>query len=138
MHTVLHLDADASFNTAGNPGETAGLIAAYAVAYLLLALVYSRVFKKAGYPGWLAIVPIVNSIVIVKIAGHTAWSALLFLIPGVGFVWSIIVANHLGRNFGKGGAFSFFLLVWPLPFIGYLILAFGKSAYSNGKAALVA
>ncbi|MFE6735561.1 DUF5684 domain-containing protein [Microbacterium sp. NPDC057650] len=98
--------------------------------YVLVVVGLWKVFTKAGYPGILAIIPIVNTIFIVKIAGFSGWMTLLYLIPIVNIVFAIIVAIKLGANFGKGGAFSFFLL-WLFPFIGYLILGFGGAKYSR-------
>ena len=46
------------------------------------------------------------------------------------FINTIIVAIKVGENFGKGGAFSFFLL-FLFPFIGYLILGFGDAQYAK-------
>ena len=81
---------------------TTGLIAL--VFYVLVVIGLWKVFAKAGYPGILAIIPI------------------------VGFIFGIIVAVKLGERFGKGGLFSFFLL-FVFPYIGYLILGFGESRY---------
>lgn len=105
---------------------TTGLIAL--VFYVLVAVGLWKVFTKAGYPGILAIIPLVNIVFLVKIAGMSGWLALLYLIPLVGFVFGIIVAIRLGERFGKGGLFSFFLL-FVFPYIGYLILGFGESRY---------
>jgi len=46
------------------------------------------------------------------------------------FVFSIIVAIKVGATFGKGGAWSFFLL-WLVAFIGYLILGLGDAKYTK-------
>lgn len=97
--------------------------------YIVLAIALWRVFSKAGYPGILAIVPIVNVFFLVKVAGYSAWMALLYIIPIVNIVFSIIVAVRVGERFGKGGAFSFFLL-WLIAPIGYLILGFGGARYT--------
>lgn len=105
---------------------TTGLIAL--VFYVLVVVGLWKVFTKAGYPGILAIIPIVNVVFLVKIAGMSGWFALLYLIPIVGFVFGIIVAVKLGERFGKGGLFSFFLL-FVFPYIGYLILGFGDARY---------
>ncbi|AZH77643.1 MULTISPECIES: DUF5684 domain-containing protein [Microbacterium] len=105
---------------------TTGLIAL--VFYVLVVIGLWKVFTKAGYPGILAIIPIVNVVFLVKIAGMSGWLALLYLIPIVGFIFGIIVAVKLGERFGKGGLFSFFLL-FVFPYIGYLILGFGESRY---------
>ncbi|MCW2287945.1 DUF5684 domain-containing protein [Leucobacter luti] len=97
--------------------------------YVVVAIALWRVFSKAGYPGILAIIPIVNIFVLVKVAGYSAWMTLLYVIPIVGFIFSIFVAFRLGDRFAKGGVFSFFLL-WILSPIGYLILGFGGSRYT--------
>ena len=39
--------------------------------YVLAVVALWRIFTKAGYPGWLAIIPIVNAIFLVKIAGFS-------------------------------------------------------------------
>lgn len=117
--------------------QTADLTGLYAVSgvislawYVLVAVALWKVFAKAGYPGILAIIPIVNLFILVKIAGYSAWLGLLYLIPIVNIVFSIIVAFRVGRGFGKGGAFSFFFL-WLLAFVGYFIIGFGKATYSK-------
>lgn len=107
---------------------TTGLIAL--VFYILVAVGLWKVFTKAGYPGILAIIPFVNLVFLVKIAGMSGWFALLYLVPIVNLVLAIIVAFKLGARFGKGGAFSFFLLLL-FPYIGYLILGFGDARYSK-------
>lgn len=98
------------------------------IFYILMAIALWRIFQKAGLPGILGIIPIVNLFFLVKIAGMSMWLGLLYLIPIVGFVFGIVVAFKLGSAFGKGGGFSFFLL-WLFSFVGYLILGFGSSRY---------
>ncbi|MEQ6899164.1 DUF5684 domain-containing protein [Microbacterium sp. KR10-403] len=100
------------------------------VLYILAVVAMWRVFSKAGYPGILAIIPIVNVFILVKIAGYSAWMTLLFLIPIVNIVFSIIVAVRIGRGFGKGGGWSFFLL-WLLSIIGLFILGYGSARYTK-------
>ncbi|KJL21197.1 hypothetical protein RN51_02211 [Microbacterium oxydans] len=107
---------------------TTGLIAL--VFYILVAVGLWKVFTKAGYPGILAIIPLVNLVFLVKIAGLSGWFALLYLVPVANVILAIIVAFKLGARFGKGGVFSFFLL-FLFPYIGYLILGFGDSRYSK-------
>ena len=100
------------------------------VIYIIVVVALWRVFSKAGWPGILAIIPIVNMFILVKIAGYSAWLGLLYFIPIANLVLAIIVAIKVGENFGKGGAFSFFLLFLFL-FIGYLILGFGDAQYAK-------
>jgi len=100
------------------------------VFYVLYAITMWRVFSKACYPGILALIPIVNWIFLVKIAGMTGWAALLYLIPIVNVIFAIVVAVKEGKNFGKGGVFSFFLL-FLFPIIGHLIIGFGSAQYQK-------
>lgn len=100
--------------------------------YVLVVVALWKVFSRAGYPGWLAIIPIVNVFVLVKIAGFSAWLGLLYLIPIVNIVFAIIVALRTGKAFGKGAAFSIFLL-WLFSAIGYLILGFGSATYDKAR-----
>jgi len=89
-----------------------------------------RIFWKAGQPGWAAIIPVFNVIVFLRVVNRPWWWIFLFLIPVANIVFLFIVIFNLGKSFGKGGAFSFFLLL-VLSIIGYLILGFGKSAYKK-------
>jgi hypothetical protein len=117
--------------------SSADLTALYTVSgvislawYILVAVALWKVFAKAGWPGILAIIPIVNIFILVKIAGFSAWLGLLYLIPIVNLVFSIIVALRVGRGFGKGGAFSVFFL-WLFSFIGYFVIGFGSATYTK-------
>jgi hypothetical protein len=102
--------------------------------YLLIALALWLVFAKAGRPGILALIPIVNIVILVRIAGMNGWLSLLYFIPIVNIVFSIIVAIRVGAAFGKGAAWSFFLL-WLIAFVGYLILGLGDAKYTKPAGA---
>ena len=102
------------------------------ILYVITVIALWKVFTKAGHAGWLAIIPIVNLFVLTKIAGFSYWLGLLYLIPFVNIVLHIIVALRVGKGFGKGAAFSIFLL-WLFSFIGYLILGFGSDTYDKSR-----
>lgn len=90
-----------------------------------------KVFKKAGRPGWAAIVPIYNVYVMCKIANRPGWWLVLFLIPLVNIIISLIVMIDLGKAFGKGTGFGIGL--WLLGFIFVPILGFGEASYGGGN-----
>lgn len=92
------------------------------------------VFKKAGRPGWAAIIPIYNTIVMLQIAKKPIWWIILYFIPFVNIIISIIVIYNIALAFDKGGGFALGLIL--LPFIFYPILAFGKSTYMQGAQAV--
>jgi hypothetical protein len=122
MSTTITAEAN---STGAVVGGIIGLI-----AYILYVIALWRVFTKAGYAGWLAIIPIVNLFVLVKVAGYTAWLGLLYFVPIANIVLHILVALRVGKAFGKGTAFSIFLL-WLFQLIGLLIIAFDSSTYTK-------
>lgn len=98
---------------------------------LSLGIVYIislwKLFTKAGQPGWAAIIPIYNMIVILKIAGRPVWWIFLLLIPLVDIFVLAVVSLDIARNFGKGVIFGIGLFL--LPEIFYPILAWGSARY---------
>jgi len=112
-------------------GALSGTASVVAIVYYVLLVVAAwKMFAKAGYPGILALIPIVNLIVIVKIAGYSGWLVLLYLIPIINIVFAILVALRLGGSFGKGGFFSI-LWLWLFPVVGYFILGYGGARYQR-------
>jgi hypothetical protein len=89
------------------------------------------VFTKAGKPGWAAIVPIYNLVVLLEIAGKPLWWIVLFLIPLVNIIMCIIVSIAVAKNFGKSAGFGVGLGL--LGFIFYPILGFGDAQYQGVK-----
>lgn len=88
-----------------------------------------KVFDKAGKPGWAAIVPIYNFIVILEIVGKPIWWVILMFIPVVNFVVAILVSIELAAKFGKSVAFGI-----GIAFLGFIfipILGFGDAKYSG-------
>lgn len=98
--------------------------------YVLLAVAMWRVFSKAGYPGILAFIPIVNWFIQVKIAGFSAWWGLLAIIPIVNLVFFVIVAVRIGRGFGHGVFFSIVLLLLIAP-VGFFIIGLSSDRYTK-------
>lgn len=86
-----------------------------------------KTFVKAGKPGWAAIVPIYNAIVILQIAGRPVWWFLLYLIPLVNIIIAIIVMMDFAKSFGKSVGFALGLIF--LPIIFFPILAWGDADY---------
>lgn len=119
--------------TYSTSGGSSGLVFLWVViAYVLYALAYFGIFKKAGKPTWAAFVPIYNLIVLLEVVGRRVWWILLFLIPIVNFVIFIIVMYDLSKSFGHGGGFTIGLVF--LSWIFMMILGFGSSQY-RGPAA---
>jgi hypothetical protein len=100
----------------------------YAAILIFVIISMWKVFEKAGEPGWAAIIPIYNWIVLLKIAGRPLWWLLLLIIL-FPIIW-IIISIDIAKRFGKGTGFGIGLAL--LGFIFYPILAFGDARYTPG------
>ncbi|MFA6957466.1 MAG: DUF5684 domain-containing protein [Thermoanaerobaculia bacterium] len=122
----------------GGGGGGGGLLAAGCgmVMFLVWAIVLVaviaglwKVFVKAGKPGWAAIVPIYNIIVMLEIVGKPIWWIVLMLIPIVNIVVAIIVSIALAEKFGKSAAYGIGIAL--LGFIFIPMLGFGDARYQG-------
>jgi len=86
-----------------------------------------RVFTKAGKPGWGAIIPVYNIYLLCKVAQHSGWWVLLFMIPIVNLVVFIVVWYGVARAFGHGACFTAGLVLLSPVFLP--ILGYGSSQY---------
>lgn len=103
------------------------------IAIVLWFVVLYGVFEKAGNPGWMGIIPILNLYVLVKMAGKPGWWVVLYLIPIVGFVVHVIVAIEVSKGFGKSPWYALGLIF--LPFIFYAIVGFGSARWDGAPPA---
>lgn len=115
----------------GSSSDTFFLIVYLALIVLIIASFW-KVFTKAGQPGWLSIIPIVNIYILCKIAGRPGWWLILLLIPIVNLVITAIVSIDVAKSFGKGTGFGIGL--WLLGIIFYPILGFGSAQYQGPAA----
>jgi len=107
--------------------------------YIYTAIALSKMFKKAGIDGWIAWVPYYNTWKVFEMGNmHPALSLLTYaaVIPFIGtivaiagWVLYIIVANNIGKGFGKKGPFTLLFVFLPVIWLG--ILAFGKDKWSG-------
>lgn len=125
------------------------------VIWVVTVVAWWRIFKKAGVPGWKAVIPFYDGHTIFKICWKPAffWLMLALAVAGsamtgfrfslggfesviyiIGFVLTLLAlyinvlhSFKLSNAFGHGTGFAIGLVF--LPTIFCLILAFGKSRY---------
>lgn len=109
-----------------------GVLLVYLVIIVLIIASMWKIFEKAGKPGWAAIIPIYNLIVLLEIVNKPTWWIILCLIPFVNFIIIIILSHRVSLAFGQGIGTTLLLIF--LPFIGYPMLGFGSATYSKPAA----
>ena len=88
---------------------TTGAVATV-VLYVWIGLSLSAVFGKAGERPWQAWVPILNTIVLLRLGGLSPWLVLLAIVPGPGtialYVATVVALHRINRAFGLGAGMT--------------------------------
>jgi hypothetical protein len=119
----------------GDAAAAAGVGIVMIIIYLALIIVmvasYWKLFTMAGKPGWAAIVPIYNIIVILEIVGRPMWWILILFVCAP--VFAIVINIDLAKSYGKETGFGVGLILLPIVFLP--MLAFSSSTEYVGPAA---
>lgn len=120
-----------------NPAVVAAIISAifipFLIGWIISVIGMWKTFEKAGKPGWAAIIPIYNTIVMIEIVGKPMWwIAILLIVPCANIIFAIWLMNLFAKSFGKSEGFTIGLLLFP--FIFYPILGFGSATYQGPSA----
>ena len=120
--------------TSNQVGAAAGLIGMLIYLALIVLVIAGmwKIFEKAGKPGWAAIVPVYNIIVLLEIVGKPMWWIVLMLVPCVNIVAQIWVTNLLSKSFGKSEGFTVGMVLLPMVF--FPVLGFGDAQYQGPSA----
>lgn len=91
------------------------------VVYVISSIFLGKVFKKAGVDPIKAWIPIYNNWKVLEIGGQQGFWAILYLIPGVGIVTTVmmIIATHninkkIGYDIGMTVLYIFAPLIWVI------------------------
>jgi hypothetical protein len=117
--------------------SSGGLVAAYVVfgivGYLIVAFAFYGIFKKADQPVWGAFVPIVNYYFLLKTVGRPGWWLILYFIPCINIIISLIVLWDLSRAFSHGVGFFIGLIFLSIIFL--YIIGYSSNQYQGPIAA---
>jgi hypothetical protein len=101
------------------------------IALVLLVIMAAgawKVFSKAGKPGWAALVPLYNVIVLLRITGKPlGWLAMLLIPPVFAFLVGIALAGRFSKGVGFGLGLAFLGPVF------FPVLGFGGASYLGPK-----
>ncbi|PTQ99512.1 hypothetical protein C8P68_102336 [Mucilaginibacter yixingensis] len=125
-----------TYDSSAGTAVAAGAIVMFIVIMLLWVLIpivgMWKAFSKAGKPGWAAIIPIYNYIVMLEITGKPLWWCILMLFPCTSLIFVVWNTNLISKSFGKSEGFTVGLFF--LPFIFWPILGFGDAQYLGPSA----
>lgn len=115
-------------------GGIMAAIAAIAV-YLVLSIAilvvmvvsYWKIYVKAGKPGWAAIVPIYNIIVLLEVIKKPTWWLVLCIIPCTLPVALVLIALEFVKVFGKPSWHAALMIFFGVVYAPYI--AFSDAKY---------
>ena len=91
----------------------------FVVIYVYIALCLSTIAKKTNTPDtWMAWVPIIQGVLMLKIAQKPIWWIILFFVPLVGIVIGIMVWMEIARRRNKPEWWGILLIV---PLVGIIV-----------------
>ena len=121
-----------SSSLTSGPGALELIVILYLATILVTMIGMWKMFGKAGIPGILAIIPIVNLFFLPKVGGKPQWWALLLLIPVVNIVISVLIFIAISERFDRGiGTVLGLIFLTP---IFVCILGFGSAKWSPAPA----
>lgn len=110
-----------NYSSLGGMGTSALVI--QLVIYLFFAYCVFTLAKKMGTANaWMAFIPLLNIYLFIKMAGKPGWWFLLFLIPFVNIIISIVVLHSVVKLRGHSGWFTLGMIFLGIIFLP--ILAF--------------
>ena len=83
---------------------------------------YYKLFDKAGFPGWLSLVPILNIIITFKIAKMSPWWFFVLFVPFVNLVLLFVYTVKFVYAFGKDSTYALLSILFgfiTIPWLGY-------------------
>lgn len=99
----------------------------YFAMIVLIVVAQWIIYEKANQSGWAILIPIYNSIIMLRIIGKPWWWIFLFLIPLVNIVFVVWKTNLLSKSFGRDEGYTVGLIF--LPYVFYPLIAFSKDKY---------
>ena len=126
----MNYDYDSLLNASTTTAATSSMLVTWLISAaigIVVIIAMWKIFTKAGKPGWAAIVPIYNIIVMLEVVQLPLWYIVLMIIPIANIYAAIKIGIQLAKVFGKSGGFAAGLIL--LSPIFYCILGFGKDTY---------
>ncbi|HQE59961.1 MAG TPA: DUF5684 domain-containing protein [Spirochaetota bacterium] len=98
------------------------------IAILIVMVVsYWKIYVKAGKPGWAAIVPIYNIIVLLEVIKKPTWWLVLCIIPCTLPVALVLIALEFVKVFGKPSWHAALMIFFGVIYAPYI--AFSDAKY---------
>ena len=93
-----------------------------------------KLYIKAGFKSWEALIPIYNLIILMKIIKRPVWWVILLFIPTINLIMLIIILIRLLNVFNKNSYLDYFLIIVSLGLYIFYINYDSKSKYNPANS----
>ena len=93
-----------------------------------------KLYIKAGFKSWEALIPIYNLIILMKIIKRPVWWVILLFIPTINLIMLIIILIRLLNVFNKNSYLNYFLIIVSLGLYIFYINYDSKSKYNPANS----
>lgn len=102
----------------------------YFLVIIINLIGLSKIFEKAGFPGWSAFIPIYNIFILIKILDIPMPFIFFYFIPLINIMAYAYTCYKLSQCFNKNsGLYVIGIFIFPFVFIP--VLGFGKSQFTG-------
>ena len=119
------------FGNNSGSGSLGGILLIPSITILIMIICMWKMFTKAGKPGWAAIVPVYNTIVLIQIAGLSMMYLLFFFVPILNIYAIFKIYIEIAHKFGKSTGFGVGMIFLSIIFMP--MLAFGNATYEGNS-----
>lgn len=129
---LINVAYEYSYEYSSTSGSGGGLgvftLVPLGVTILMLVSMW-KMFTKAGQPGWASIVPIYNTIILIKMANLSMIYLLFLCIPFLNIYAIFKIYIEIAHKFGKSSGYGVGMIFLSVIFIP--MLAFGDATYDG-------
>jgi len=120
-------DGGSTVTTTSSPGIFGAIFwLIFIAAYLYFAYMQYKIAIKCGYKesAWWSFIPIMNTILLIKMAGKPIWWFFLLLVPLVNVILFFVLWIAVAKNIGQPAVWGFCVGLPLINFIAIAILAY--------------
>lgn len=101
----------------------------FGFAHIVMAIALWKMAKHLKEePAWFAFIPLLNAVLLLKIAKKPLWWLILLFLPIVNLVVLIVATMAVCERFGMNKWYGLLAILSPFNLILYLYIAFAKTA----------
>lgn len=129
----MYGDYAASSNMGAGPGVMASVYAWFAIIaiWLYFSFMMYKIAQKSGQGknAWWAFIPILNTFLLIKMAGKPLWWFVLLLVPFVNVITFFILWMSVAKIISQSQIWGFLVMIPILNFVAMFVLAYNSRPY---------